>query len=272
MTATWLRKAWAFVVRDYRIESGYKTNFMMRVFESVILLVFFHFLGEMIAPQGSPALARYGGRYLPFAVIGVGFARYFDLTLRMFSESIRLAQVTGCLDAMLSSQTGCVSIVLMSSLYSLISGGLQLVIILLAGSIAFGVDFSRIDVTATLLIFFLSLMIFVSFGVLSAVLVVWLKRGDPLIWFLSGVGALLGGAYFPTDIMPVWMQKISFLIPITYSLDALRLTMLKGYSLFMVAKPAGILVVMTAILFPSSLFLFAAAIRKGRREGTLMEY
>jgi hypothetical protein len=43
-------------------------------------------------------------------------------------------------------------------------------------------------------------------------------------------------------------------------------------SVTMVAKPAGILVAMTAILLPGSLALFAAAVRKGRKEGTLMEY
>lgn len=267
-----LRKAWAFVLRDFRIESGYKTAFMMRVVESMMLLVLFYFLGELIAPRGSPALGKYGKHYLPFAIIGIAFARYFDLTLRMFSESIRLAQVTGCLDAMLSSQTGCVPIVLMSSLYSLISGGMQLLLILLAGSVVFGVDFSLINLPASVLVSVLSTVIFVGFGVLSAALVVWLKKGDPVAWLLGGFGSIMGGAYFPVDIMPASMQKISSLIPITYSLDALRLTMLKGYSVAMVAKPIGILLAMSAILLPSSVALFAAAVRKGRKEGTLMEY
>jgi ABC-2 type transport system permease protein len=267
-----LRKAWAFLLRDFRIESGYKTSFLMRVVESMTLLVLFYFLGELIAPGGSPALGRYGDRYLPFAIVGVAFARYFDLTLKMFSESIRLAQVTGCLDAMLSSQTGCVPIVLMSSLYSLVSGGLQLLLILLAGTLAFGVDFGRINLPATVLIFLLSILTFVSFGVLSAAMVVWLKKGDPITWILSGFGAIMGGAYFPTSIMPGWMQKISLVLPITYSLDALRLTMLKGYSIGMVANPVEILLAMTAVLLPASLIIFAAAVRKGRREGTLLEY
>ena len=265
-----LRKAWAFLLRDYRIESGYKTSFLMRVVESMMVLGLFYFLSELIVPNNSSALARYGDHYLPFVIIGVAFARYFDLTLRMFSESIRMAQVTGCLDAMLSSQTGCLPIVIMSSLYSLISGGIQLVIILVAG-VAFGIRFG-IDVPATIMVFVLSILIFVSFGVLSAAMVVWLKKGDPIAWAMSGASAILGGAYFPTAVMPHWLQKISWLLPITYSLDALRLTMLKGYSIAMVAKPAGTLAVMTAILFPASMLLFSAAVRKGRKEGTLSEY
>ncbi len=98
------------------------------------------------------------------------------------------------------------------------------------------------------------------------------RRAIPITWILGGFGSILGGAYFPLDVMPVWMQKVSLLIPITYSLDALRLTMLSGQSLIMVAKPLAMLTVMTAILLPASLGLFAAAVRRGRREGTLMEY
>ena len=80
----------------------------MRVVESMMLLVLFYFLGELIADAA--ALPGLGQIWRPLSSLRhhrMAFARYFDLTLRMFSESIRLAQVTGCLEAMLSSQTGC---------------------------------------------------------------------------------------------------------------------------------------------------------------------
>jgi ABC-2 type transport system permease protein len=86
------------------------------------------------------------------------------------------------------------------------------------------------------------------------------------------MGTMLGGAYFPIEVLPVWLQKVSFLIPITYSLDALRLTMLKGYSVEMIARPLLTLGLMAGILLPVSLFIFAAMVRKGRKEGTLMQY
>jgi len=267
-----LRKAWAFLKRDFRIESGYKASFLMRLTESMMLLVFFYFLGGLINSHSSGMLDRYGSGYFPFAMIGLAFARYFDLTLRMFSESIRLAQVTGCLEAMLSSQTNCVTVVLFSSLYGLISGAVQLCLILLAGAFVFGVDLSQMNVAATLLVVFLSITIFVAFGVLSAAAIVFLKKGDPITWILGGFGSIIGGAYFPIDVMPAPLRTLSMLIPIRYSLDALRLTMLKGYSMAMVAGPLITLTVIAALLLPLSLMLFDATIRKGRKEGTLMQY
>jgi ABC-2 type transport system permease protein len=163
-------------------------------------------------------------------------------------------------------------VVLMSSLYGLTSGAVQLLLILVAAAFAFGVDFSRMDVLATLLVLVLSIGIFVAFGVLSAATIVWLKKGDPITWILGGFGSILGGAYFPIQVLPPWVQKVSMLIPITYSLDALRLTMLKGESVITAAKPIVTLAVIAAILIPASVTLFAAAVRNGRKEGTLMQY
>jgi ABC-2 type transport system permease protein len=190
----------------------------------------------------------------------------------MFSDSIRTAQVSGCLEAMLSSQTDSLTIVLMSSLYGLMSGAVQLALILFIGAGFMGVDFSHMNILATLVVFGCSVLTFVAFGVLSASAILWLKKGDPLAWILGGMGTMLGGAYFPIEVLPGWLQKVSFLIPITYSLDALRLTMLKGYSVQMAARPILILSVMAATLLPLSLLVFAAMVRKGRREGTLMQY
>jgi ABC-2 type transport system permease protein len=267
-----LRKACSFVLRDFRIESGYKAAFLIRFIDSMMLLVLFYFLSQLITPGTSPGLKGHGYGYFSFALIGLGFARYFDLTLRMFSESIRLAQVTGCFEAMMSSQTGCVTVALMSSLYGLISGGVQLLLILAAGVVGFGMDLTHLNLPATALVLVLSLTIFVAFGVLSAAAVVWLKKGDPITWILGGFGTIVGGAYFPIDMMPTWMQKVALVNPFTYCLDALRMTMLQGYSVVMIVKPLATLLGIVAILLPASLGLFAAAVQKGRREGTLMQY
>ncbi len=267
-----LYKAAAFIRRDFRIESGYQAAFIMGLVESIMLLVILHFVGQLVPAHASASLSKYGRGYFPFALIGVAFARFFDLMLRMFSDSIRTAQVTGCLEAMLSSQTGPITVVMMSSFYCLFSGALQLVMILAGGVVLFGVDLRSMNVPATVLVMLFSIAIFMAFGVLSASAIVWLKKGDPITWVLGGLGSILGGAYFPIDVMPGWMQKLSYVIPIRYSLDALRATMLRGASLVSVAHSIETLLVMAAILLPVAAAAFTATVRMGRREGTLAQY
>src|SRR3984957_10613718 len=117
-----------------------------------------------------------------------------------------------------------------------------------------GVDLSHMNVPATILVLAFSILTFVAFGVLSAATILWLKKGDPITWILGGMGTILGGAYFPVGVMPPWVQKISMLIPITYSLEALRLTILRGYSISGVSGPVVTLGLMTLVLLPVSLF------------------
>jgi ABC-2 type transport system permease protein len=267
-----LRKAAAFVVRDFLIESSYKLNFLARLFNSFALLVFFFFFSRMIPQNGAVDMSRFGGNYFNGVVVGLALAGFFQLTLSLYAESIRRAQMNGCLEAMLSTQTGPVTVVLLSSLYSLLAGLVQLVLFFTLGKLIFHFDTSQINVGASLLIFFVSMLTFVAIGILSAAAIVVLKRGDPISWIFSSLGAMMGGAYFPVEVMPSWLQKLSWLFPIRHALDALRMTLLQGRGLSEVAEPARILTAMAALLFPLSLFLFSLAVQKGRREGTLTQY
>jgi len=91
-------------------------------------------------------------------------------------------------------------------------------------------------------------------------------------FLFSTAGAVLGGAYFPLDVMPEWLQKLAQFVPITHSLHALRLAMLQGHSIAMIWPSLGILAVMAAVLLPTGLWMFSRAIDKGRRDGTLVQY
>jgi len=265
-------KAWAFLLRDFRIEAGYKLNFALKAINSLAPLVFFYFLAKLMATDGANGLARYGGEYFPFVLIGLAFHRYLQLSLRWFADSIYYAQVTGCLEAMLSSQTPPTAIVLYSSFYGLLSTTLHLVLIFVVAILAFGLDLGSANLPATLVVLLLSILSFVGFGILSAAAIVRFKRGDPVTFLFSNVGVVLGGAYFPLDVMPLWLQKAAAVFPITHSLEALRLTLLEGHSLAAVSGPVTVLGVMGTVLLPVSLAAFSLAVRKGRRDGTLMQY
>jgi len=48
-----LRKAIAFVKRDFAIEAGYQAAFIMGLIESLMLLVILHFVGRLVIPNAS---------------------------------------------------------------------------------------------------------------------------------------------------------------------------------------------------------------------------
>ncbi|MGI6460209.1 MAG: ABC transporter permease [Candidatus Hydrogenedentales bacterium] len=266
-----LRKAWAFIKRDFQSESSYKLNYFLHVASSLLSIVLFYFLSRIV-DSSQESLAKYGGNYFSFVLIGLAFSRYFQLALGVFSGSIQRAQATGCLEAMLSTQTSPQACVLFSSLYALIESLVQLAIVLAAGVLFFEVDFTQANIPATLIIFVLALLTFVSLGVMSAAGIVVLKKGDPVGWVLTSASMILGGAYFPIEVMPGWLQAIAKIIPATYALDALRLTMLRGHGLGDVSSQVLILGAMVLVLLPVSLRLFDLAVNIAKKDGTLAQY
>lgn len=265
-------KAWAFIVRDFQVAVSYKLDFVLQSINSLVPLLFFFFLSKLVSGPDAPGLEKFGGDYFAFVLIGLAFHRYLQLSLRMFADSIRLAQVTGCLETMLGSQTWPCTTVLMSSLYGLISTTIHLVLILAVAVMAFNFDLSQADAFAALAVFVFSMLTFIGFGILAATAIVLFKRGDPVTWIFSNLGVVLGGAYFPLEVMPNWLQKLAWINPITHSLAGLRLTLLKGHSLAMVAESIWFLAFTGAVLFPVGLALFSWSVRKGRKDGTLMQY
>lgn len=257
-----LHKASAFVKRDYLIESSYKLGIVLEVFKTVIPTFSFYFIGKLVA----------GGEYFPFAMVGVAFSQYLLLSLGAFGDTIRRQQMAGCLEAMLSTRTAPAAVVLLSPIYSFLAKASHIVLVFALGGFFLGVDFSRMNLISCLFTVLLALLFFCALGILSATAILMWKKGDPVTWVVGSFGSLLGGAFFPKDVMPGWMRRCAEWNPMTHALDAMRLALFEGSTPLELLKPYLILGLSAAILLPLSVWCFAMAVEKGRRDGSLLHY
>ena len=266
-------KALAFIKRDSRIESSYKVAFVFEALTTVFPLVSFYFIGRLVGPQNpGGGLARYGGQYFPFALVGIAVSQYLLLSLGTFSRTIRRSQMAGCLEATLSAQTSPQAVIVFSSLYCFATKLLHTLLVFVLGWLIFGVNLQQANFLSAAVVLALTVAAFSGLGILSAAFIVLLKKGDPIEWCIGAASSLLGGAVFPIEVMPGWMQALSVLFPITYSIEAMRMAILRGWGLEMLWKPVAILAVMAAILLPAGIWAFTAAVAQGRRDGSLMHY
>ena len=267
-----LTKLQSFIRRDYIIASSYKLNFFLSFLSSTFPVISLFFISKLVGGSSTSSLEKYGGSYFSFALIGISFTRFFQLAVDTFSGSIKRAQSAGCLEAILSSQTDSKTVVVLSSVYSFLSSGIQLIFMILLGILFFNFSFANCNILSTSISFLISLIAFVSIGIFSAAGTVIFKQGEPVGWFFGAVSALLSGSVFPVSVMPEWLQYISAILPTTYALDALRLSMLQNFSLDMLGYRLVILATMALILFPLSLKTFQWAVERGKKDGTLMQY
>jgi len=257
------RKALSFVRRSYVLQMSYKFEFFLRLFFMFFNILTYYFVAKLIGTAGMKYLEPYGGDYFSFVLIGIAFSGYLMVSLRGFSESVRDEQMMGTLEAMLVTPTDASAIITLSTLWSFIFASFRVLL---------GVSLAGANVLAALIILVLTIVCFSSIGILSASFIMIFKRGDPINMLFMSTSELFGGVFFPISVLPAWLQTVSHLLPMTYSLNGMRHALLQGYTLRELTPEIGTLVLFSAILVPLSLLAFRYAVRKAKMEGTLVHY
>lgn len=267
-----LRKPLAFVYRDFINESSYKLAFVTQLAGIFFTTVVWFFLSNLFGNSVSPYLNKYGGDYFSFVLIGISFTNYLEVSLRSFSSSIRSAQTLGTLEAMLVTQTKVEIIIFSSSLYSFIMTSFRVFVYLLFGAIFFGLPMGNANYSGALLILTITIFCFSSLGIISASFIMVFKKGNPLNWIFVNLSYLLGGVLYPISVLPEWLKKISYLLPITYSLEGMRMALIKGYTIHDLLPNIIPLLGFTVVLMPLSMYVFDLSVKRAKIEGSLIQY
>jgi ABC-2 type transport system permease protein len=118
----------------------------------------------------------------------------------------------------------------------------------------------------------LSIIAFASIGIITASVIMVIKRGDPITAVFGNLANIIGGVFYPVEILPGWLQIIANLLPITYALHAMRLSLLSEATWQELVPDLLALTIFSLILFPLSLVIFRAAVNRARLEGSLAHY
>lgn len=97
---------------------------------------------------------------------------------------------------------------------------------------------------------------------------------DPVSWLVGILQGLVTGVYFPTSILPNWLQKISMVLPQTYVIDSARhLLDHQRYSNgITLTHDCVMLIFLSAIYLLFGGFLFSLGLLKSRKDGSLSRW
>ena len=264
--------ATSFLRRDVSQALSYRLSFLLQFIGIFFSMAVFYFLSQLFGNALVPQLDKYGGDYFSFVLVGLAFTGYMGLSLSSFAGSIREGQMMGTLEIMLLSPTRLSSILLASSLWSYLLTTLHVVVYFVVGVLVFGVNLSQANPATALVVLVLSITSFSSIGILSAAFIMWIKKGDPVAWLFGSVSSLLAGVFYPVSVLPDWLELLSRFVPLTYALDAMRLAMLRGYSLYQLRFDIFALLGFTVVLTPLAFLAFRKALKRAKMEGSLAQY
>jgi ABC-2 type transport system permease protein len=269
-----LRRIWAFIVRDWRLQLSYRMQFFLRILSILIIVTTFFFISKIFTGSTDPRFAQWRDP-LPAWLTGLAVLNYFMTGFSSLANAIRQEQVQGTLESVLMTPIGVPTVIVASSAWDFVQATLFSSLYLLFGWLFFDVHY-RGSFLLALLFLVLTTVVLSCLGILSASFAMVFKRGDPFGVFLGTGSALFSGVFFPTQLINQYagagVATISRVLPPTYGLDGIRRVLIEGQGFAQVREPFLMLLIFLGVLLPLSLWVFNRAVRRAKREGSLIQY
>jgi ABC-2 type transport system permease protein len=268
------RRIFAFVARDFRLFVSYRMQFFLRIVSVLAVVTTLFFISKIFAGFTDPQFAQW---HDPLAtwLTGLAVLNYFMTGFSSLANSIRQEQMQGTLESVLLTPINLPTVIVSSSAWDFLETTFFSFLYLFFGRVFFGVQF-RGSFLLALLFLLLTTVVLACLGILSASFAMVFKRGDPFGVFLGAGSALFSGVFFPTQLLQTYagptLGSISLLLPTTHGLDGIRQVLIQGNGLAQVTEPLIILLGFLVVLLPFSLWVFARAVRRAKREGSLIQY
>jgi ABC-2 type transport system permease protein len=264
-----LRRVRAFVVRDFQLAVSYRVEFFLRILTILLVVTTFYFVSKIF----TETTANFSQWRNPLAawITGLAVLNYFMTGFSSLANAIRSEQMQGTLESVLLSPISVPTVVISSSAWDFLLATFHSSLYFVFGWLFFDVHFQGSFLLAFLFLV-LTTLVLACIGILSASFAMVFKRGDPLGILIGSGSALFSGVFFPTQLLGTGFGTISRFLPPTYGLDGIRRVLIEGQGLSQVREPLLMLLIFLAVLLPFSLWVFSRAVRRAKREGSLIQY
>jgi hypothetical protein len=209
-----------------------------------------------------------GGGALGFLVVGIALFSLHDALVRELPRRVRAAQLEGTLEAMLGGRADLATVACCLPLYPLLRALARGAGLIAAGSLLFGLDLAWERAALAIPLLGLSILVFAAIGLAATAATLAWGGAERVIGLYGALSALLGGVFFPVEVLPAPLAEVARLLPLRYALEPVRRVLLgaaePGETLAALVPLAG-----GAMLLPVSLGLLRLAVQRGMREGTL---
>ncbi len=267
------KRIYAFIVRDFRLFVSYRMQFFLRVISILGVVTTLFFISKIFVGF---TVVRFTQWRDPLAawLTGLAVLNYFMTGFSSLANAIRQEQVQGTLESVLLTPINLPTVIVASSAWEFLQATLFSFLYIFFGWFFFNVHFAGSFLRA-LVFLLLTTFVLACLGILSASFAMVFKRGEPFGIFIGTGSALFSGVFFTTQLLKEHagaISSVSKILPATYGLDGIRRVLIEGRGIGEVTEPLITLLIMFAVLLPFSLWVFGRAVRRAKREGSLIQY
>jgi ABC-2 type transport system permease protein len=266
-----LRQTWAFMFRGYHLTRRY-----------ISWVIVFNFYALVTAATVALIGVAAGDYQLTLTlVVGALQWNFLSVLYNEIAMSIGYERWEGTLEYTFMAPVSRFTHLAGLSLYSLCNSIVQTVIVLFGLMLFTDINLAGANLFGVMVVLLTSTMAFVGLGLMAAALPVMSpERGAEATHIFQGLLLLVSGVYYPVEVLPAWIQPLSWLSPATYSLAACRKLVgvgnpastpehLAGAPLSAVTWELYVLALMGVLLIPLGLWVFGRIERWAKHTGKL---
>jgi ABC-2 type transport system permease protein len=261
----------AFFRLDLLTAVSYRTQTLLSFAGLAVSAIPVYFIARALQPMMAESIRAEGAQYFGFILLGLVATEFLIASVTTLPGAIGSGLRTGTLESLFVTPTSWPAVLAGMMGYRLLWAVARSAVLLGTGSLL-GASLIGSRLAPALLITVLIALAYLPFGILLAASVLAFRTMGPVPNSILIGSTLLGGVYYPTHVIPSWLQQLSSVIPMTYGLRALRQTLLNGAPLASVASDLATLVVFIVVLLALSGYLFHRALEYARRSGSLTLY
>jgi ABC-2 type transport system permease protein len=266
-----MRSTLALILAAWRTASSYRLRLAMSIASLAATVIPLYFVANALQPVMAESIDGQGGEYFGFLIVGMVTFLLLPAAIGSLPSEVSSGINTGVLEVLLATPARLRSIIPGMIGFNFLWTGLRASVLMLAGWML-GAELVWSHLASAALILLLIVLAYLPIGMVGAALVICFRTQGPLPQGVLLISSLLGGVYYPTTVIPAWIQIVSDWVPLTYGLRALRQTLLEGSSLAAVLPDVGILIMFVVVLSGVGVVALASAMRYARRAGTLAHY
>jgi len=266
---------WSELVKNLKFLLAYPVVFVFWAIFPIFWFIPFVLQGQaFVGGLRSPSFGEVAGtqEFIPFIVLGAILNSFVLTSLYGMGESIRREAYRGTLDYILSSPCNKAFILIGKALSESFSSTLFAISQLAISIVFFGLELTLGIIMPVIFIVILLILGLYGIALILAAVSLRYKQAHDLAHSLEYVFYLFAPVRYPLLSLPLWVQIIGKLLPLTYALIAVRSLMLLKESLSFVYLEVLALLIIDGIMILIGFYLFNWMEEQTKKSGTISHY
>lgn len=254
-----------------KIYFRYPVNFIMTLFDPLMWLSPFYFMGKSFSSGGRlEGFEKYTGNsdYMSFLVIGFMVSSYVAMVFWTMGFSLKEEMRQGVLESNWSAPVNRIVLMISKSTFQFCATTFEVILTGIICHFAFGfkINSGLLKAIGFLIPGIIGMM---GLGLIIGSLVLLAKEANGIIDISNALVSAFSGSYFPVKVMSKGFLFISLVLPLTYIYDSSRAILINQTPLMPLTKEFIIILIsMVGFMFVGS-FVFMKVEKRCRELGVL---